>query len=161
MKLWESGVMSQSTPRSLQNAAFYTVGKMFSLRGGAEHRSLKPSQMKRMKNPDRYIYYENVSKTRNGSFKKLYVPTKVVPVYACPEAEEKCPVSILDMYLSKLPKDAFEKALFCVRPLSVVPTNSDDPWYTAVPTGRDTLHKKLNDMCLRAGVEGKKTNHSL
>ena len=62
---------------------------------------------------------------------------------------------------SKLPKDAFEKDLFYVRPLSIVPSNSDDPWYTAVPTGRDTLHKKLNDMCFRAGVEGKKTNHSL
>ena len=46
-------------------------------------------------------------------------------MYVCPEAKEKCPVSILDKYLSKLPKDAFEKDLFYVRPLSVMPTNSD------------------------------------
>ena len=60
-KLWDSGLMSQTTPRSLQNAASFTVGKMFCLRG-AEHRSLKLSRLKRMKNPDRYVYYENVSK---------------------------------------------------------------------------------------------------
>ena len=100
-----------------------------------------------MKNPDRYVYYENVSKTRNGSFKKLHVPTKVVPVYACPEVEEKCPVSILDKYLSKLPKDAFKKDLFYVRPLSVVPTNSDDPWCTAVPIGRD-LYTRSSMTCV-------------
>ena len=33
MKLWESRVVSVATPRGLQNAAFLTVGKVFSLRG--------------------------------------------------------------------------------------------------------------------------------
>ena len=61
--------MGLSTPTSLQNAAFFTAGKMFSLREGAEHRSLKPSQLRRLNNPDRYVYHENVSKNRNGSFK--------------------------------------------------------------------------------------------
>ena len=36
-KLWNSGVLSLSTPKTLQNAAFYTIGKMFCLRGGVEH----------------------------------------------------------------------------------------------------------------------------
>ena len=51
MKLWESGVVGVATPRALQNAAFLTVGKVFSLRGGVEHRSLKVSQLKRTTNP--------------------------------------------------------------------------------------------------------------
>ena len=102
-KLWNSGIVGLTTPKSLQNAAFFIVGKMFTLRGGIEHRSLKPSQIKREHNPDHYIYYENVSKNQNGSFKKLHVKRKVVPVYACPEAGERCPVHNLDKYIQKLP----------------------------------------------------------
>ena len=44
-KLWSSGVMGESTPKALQNATFFVVGKMFSLRGGAEHRNLKISHV--------------------------------------------------------------------------------------------------------------------
>ena len=74
---------------------FFTVGKMFCLRGGVEHRVLKLSQLKRMDSPNRYIYYENVSKNHNGSFKQLHVKSKVVPLFACPEAGDWCPVKIL------------------------------------------------------------------
>ena len=60
-KLWRSGVMGMKTPKALQNAAFFIVGKMFCLRDGVELRELKPSQVQRHMNPDRYIYSENVS----------------------------------------------------------------------------------------------------
>ncbi len=35
-KLWDSGVMGDSTPRALQNTTFFIVGKMCPLRGGEE-----------------------------------------------------------------------------------------------------------------------------
>ncbi len=85
--------MNTSTPRGLLNAAFYTVGKMFCLKGGQEHRFLKLSQIQRTE--VKYIYRENVSKNRNGSFKQLHVQKKVVPVYPNPDIGERCPVSIL------------------------------------------------------------------
>ena len=151
-KLWDSGVMGSTTPRALQNAAFYTVGKMFCLRGGMEHRSLKLSQLQWLRDPDRYVYYENVSKNRNGSFKQLHIRGKVVPVYACPEAGGRCPVSILDKYLSKLSPETVEKDLFYVRPLEQVPTNPLDPWYASVPVGKGTLRKKLSIMCKQAVI---------
>ena len=75
-KLWQNGVMGTSTPRSLQNAAFFIVGKMFCLRGGKELRELKFSQVTRHRNPDSYEYTEHVSKTRNGTFRKLHVNNK-------------------------------------------------------------------------------------
>ncbi len=59
---------------------------MFSLRG-VELRELKPSQVQRHTDPDRYVYTENVSKTRSGTFKKLHVPNKVVPLFGGPEEE--------------------------------------------------------------------------
>ena len=56
---------------------FFVIGKMFSLRG-QELRELKLSQVVRHDNPDRYEYTEHVSKTRNGTFKKFHVQSKVV-----------------------------------------------------------------------------------
>ena len=35
------------------------------------------------------------------------------------------------------------------------------PWYTATPIGKHTLNDKVKKMCLTAGVQGNKTNHSL
>ena len=71
---------------------------------------LKLSQLKRMTNPDHNVYTEKVSKIRNGS-------CKVNPVLACSAAGERCLFRILDLYISKLPPQAFEKDLFYVRPL--------------------------------------------
>ena len=145
-----------TTPKTLQNAAFYGVGKMFALRGGIEHRSLKLTQLKRLSSPDRYVYYENVSKNRNGSFKKINIKSKVVPVYACPEAGERCLVYILDKYISKLPSFAVDKDVFYVRPLHKLPIDSPAPWYAATPVGRATLHKNIRLMCQQAGIHGNK-----
>ena len=109
-QLWESGVLNVTTPRGLQNAVFYTIGKLFCLRGGKEHRALKLSQLQR--DSDKYVYHENVS---NGSFKQLHVRSKVVPVYSCPEAGQRCPLYLLDFYISKLPEEAKKQDLVHVR----------------------------------------------
>ena len=65
-KLWDTGVMGTKNPKALQNAVFYIVGKHFSLRGGAELRNLKRSQIVRFHNPDRYVYHEHVSKIQTA-----------------------------------------------------------------------------------------------
>ena len=161
MKLWSSGEMALDTPVALQNAVFYTVGKFFCLRGGQEHRSLRISQFIRLEEPDRYVYHENTSKNRNGSFKQLHVKPKVVPLYAVPKAGDRCPVMIIDKYINKLPKDAFKKDLFYVRPLPTLPKNDIQPWYSSVPVGKNTLNNKIKLMCERAKIVGNKTNHSL
>ena len=158
-QLWESGVLNVTTPRGLQNAVFYTIGKLFCLRGGKEHRALKLSQLQR--DSDKYVYHENVSKNRNGSFKQLHVSSKVVPVYSCPEAGQRCPVYLLDLYISKLPQEAKEQDLVYVRPLEKQPHDTSKPWYSAVPIGNHTLQQMVKKMCSDAGISGHKTNHSL
>ena len=158
-QLWESGVLNTTTPKGLQNAVFYAIGKIFCLRGGQEHRALRLSQLQR--DGDKYVYYENVSKNRNGSFKQLHINSKVVPMFPCPEAQGRCPVHLLDLYISKLPKEAKEKDLFYVRPLDKKPQDPNLPWYSAVPLGKHTLQQKVRNMCAEAGVSGNKTNHSL
>lgn len=103
-----------------------------------------------------------MSKNSNGSFKKLKVKPKVVPLYAVPDAGERCPVGIIDKYIDKLPKEAFKKDLFYVRPLSNVPFGETaDPWFSSVPVGKNTLNNKIKTMCEKAKIKGSKTNHCL
>ena len=66
--LWDNGVLGDDTPERLLNAVFYYNGKNLRLRGGTEHRSLKLSQITRSKDPDKYTY------TENGSKSGLYEP---------------------------------------------------------------------------------------
>ena len=68
---------------------------------------------------------------------------KVVPLYAVPEAGERCPVKIVDKYIDKLSKDAFKKDLFYVRPLQVIPLCETDPWFSSVPVGKNILNRKI------------------
>lgn len=117
--MWDSGVLNTTTPRGLQNAIFYVFGKTFCLRGGQEHGALKLSQLQR--DHDKYVYYKNVSKNQNGSFKQLHVNSKVVPVFPCPEAGQRCPMYLLDLYISKLPEEAKQNDLLYIRPLEKKP----------------------------------------
>ena len=160
-RLWKSGVLGDGDPKSLQNAVFYALGKTLCLRGGIEHRALKLSQLERRRQPDHYVYIENVSKNRNGSFKQLHVKGKTVPVYKCPELGSKCPVYLLDKYISKLPPKAIENDVFYVRALDKVPSDPAAPWYSVAPIGKHTLSDKVKKMCNTAGIVGHKTNHSL
>ena len=135
------------------------------MRGGEEHRNLKLSQLKAdtvdVDGSRRrcYVYTEHGSKNRSGGLGQLHLENKVVHHFEIPEAGERDYVRILYLYLSKLPKAAFEKDLFYVRPVSVC--KPDQPWYTSVPVGKNKLSSMVKTMCSLAGIEGNKTNHSL
>ena len=124
-------------------------------------REFSLSQLKRLNGPDRYVYTENVSKTNSGTFKRLSIQNKVVPVYACPDAKERCAVYLLDLYISKLPPRVLTDDIFYVRPLDMVPSDPSKPWYSTTAVGKNQLEKKLAKICKRAGISGNITNHSL
>ena len=160
-QLWESGVLNVSTPTGLLRAVFYMCGKCFCLRGGLEHRHLSVSQLKRLTDPDRYLYLEHSSKNRPGGVDRVKLDHKSVRIVANSSVGERCPVFILDKYISKLPNPAIEKELFYCRPLPSIPKVVNDPWYVAVPIGKNVLAKMVSTICDEAGISGKKTNHSL
>ena len=147
------------------NCVFFYNGKNLCLRGGDEHRQLKLSQLRRdvtsvdgvQKNC--YIYTEHGSKNRSAGLGQLHLENKVVRHFEVLEAGDKDYVKILDLYVSKLPIEAIERDNFYVRPLSV--GEDGKPWFTSVPVGRNKLATMVKAMCSAAGVEGKKTNHSL
>ena len=152
---------------TLQTAIFFCNGQNFCLRGGEEHRNLKLSQFEHLRDPDSYLYHENCSKNRSGTFRQLHVSSKVVPIYCTCDHEistldERCHVHFLDLYIRKLPEEIrSEQGLFYVRPLQLKPLHELLPWFCDVPVGKNTLQSKLKTMCAHAGIEGNKTNHSL
>ena len=162
--LWEKGVLGVlgiDTPECLLRAVFFYNGKTFCLRGGKEHRALKVSQIVRCYNPDHYIYTENGSKNRSGGFNELRLQNKTVPIFRSSEAGDRCHVSILDKYLSKLPPAAFEKDVFYMKPLGDhIVADPSKPWYGVQPCGENKLSGMVKSMFAMIGVSGK-TNHSL
>ena len=159
--MWAKGVLGIDTPESLLSTVFYYNGKNFCLRGGKEHRALKLSQIVRHHDPAHYVYTENGSKNRSGSFNQLRVESKSVPVFPCAEAGVRCHVAILDKYISKLPPFASEKDVFYLKPLGVyVVSHPSKPWYVSQACGENKLSGMVKSMFAMIGVSGK-TNHSL
>lgn len=143
---------------------FFYNGKNFLLRGGAEHRDLKLSQIKKNTSEGRvcYSHTENSSKNRGAGVRQLDASHKVVHQFKQDNMGERCHVLILDTYFSKLPACAWDQDTFYLRPLCKVPESSDySSWFTAVLVGKNTLSKMVKTMCEQACIPGKKTNHSL
>ena len=155
-QLWNSKVLGVHSPLALIRAVFFYVGKTFCIRGGEEQRRLKRSQFRRSYEPDCYTYVENGSKNRTGV--NVRDDNKVVPVFACPEAQPRCLAFLLDTYFDKFSQQSIEMDLFYLRPKKSPKTNI---WYDNIPIGRDKLKSFLEDMCREAGITEKKTNHSL
>ncbi len=151
--LWEKGLMGVDSPLQLQRAVFYYVGKLFCISGGrGQKRSLRLSQFRRGWNPDKYTY---VCGTNKGDYLD-----KEVSIISSPQAGNRCLVHLLDLYMSKLPRYAFEKDNFYIRPKAEAPRDVDSPWYEAIPVGKEKLRTMIRDMCASAGL-GLKSNHSL
>ncbi len=159
-KLWESGVIGVDTPKSLQCAIFFYVGKRFCLRGGEEQRKLGPSNFVRSFDPDCYTYFEHGSKNRSGGLAELRVENKTVPCYSVPDQSPRCLVYLLDLYIGKLPLYATSNDVFYCRPKSTVPANEHAPWYECAPVGKNKLASMVKEMCFDANID-LKTNHSL
>ena len=84
--------------------------KIFSLHGCVEMRQFKISQIKRTPiQTNTCMYMDFVSKNSSGTYKKLHIANRVVPAFACPQADECCPVHVLDLYFSKMPQEAFSQ----------------------------------------------------
>ena len=62
--------------------------------------------------------------------------------------------------MERLPDDAKLKDAFYFAPLQKFSSEKGEPWFSAVPVGKNTLDRIVKDSCEEAGVAGK-TNHSL
>ena len=69
---------------------------------------------------------------------------------------------LLQVYMSKLPKKAFEQDILYMKPLCKLPKSPMDPWYSEVPMGHNVLDKFLKKILDEANIDTtNKSNHSL
>ena len=119
--------------------------------------SLTPSQFVRSEEPDCYTYYvEHGSKNRSGGPSQLRVEIKTIPVYSVPDKVPQCLVFLLDLYLAKLPKYAFENDVFYCCPKTYIPRSPEEPWYDCCPVGKNTLANMVKDCVWRPGLWNRK-----
>ena len=78
-------------------------------------------------------------------------------VFAEPESD-RCPVRIIDTYLSKLPENP---PAFYLQWLPRVPADAAQPWYKRVQVGINPLKKMMPTISERANLPIRYTNHSL
>ena len=163
-KLWLSSILTITTPKGLQRAVFYYIGKCFCVRGGQEQRNLGPSHFRFLTNPgcDPHcvIYEEHGSKNHPGGLKDLRVDNKTVPCHAMPEQSPKRLVFLLNLYIKRLPKYAFVHDVLYLRPKPKCPADPDAPWYEEKPVGKNTHSTMMKGMSVECGI-ATKTNHSL
>ena len=106
-------------------------------------------------------YTEHGSKNQPGGSKQLNLENKMVRYYAQPQLGDHCHVSLLKLYISKLPPSLEGKDIFYCKPLKVI-KNKSQPWFTAVPIGHNTLSSKLKSIFTEAELSTEnKSNHSL
>ncbi len=160
--MWESGALGTDMPDRLLQTVFYTMGLHFSLRGGQEHRDLRVEQVTRVPADGygvetHYQYVENGSKNYQGRFSEVGQKNKIVCAYA-QLGSLRCPVRILDLYLSKLPSNA---SAFYMQPMPQLPKLPSKPWYKVTPVGVKPLKGIMAKISGLAGLTVTYTNHSL
>ena len=160
-KLWESDQLGLDSPSSLLNNVWFSNTKLFGFRGSHESRQLRwgDVSLKNDENGDQFLEFnERETKTRDGNstHHRSFQP-KMFPNTSRPE---RCPIKAYELYASKRP------ASMC---------NPDSPyylginhgrkteglWYKSQPMGKDKLGCMMSHMAKKAGLVGKKTNHSV
>ena len=110
--LWDTGVLGEDTPDKLRSTVLFLIGLNVGLRAGDEHYNLRrdspelASQFSFQRNDkgERCLVYQEdtTTKTNDGGLNHMHKEHKVVWVYPR-EDSRKCPVRLVDKYISLLP----------------------------------------------------------
>ena len=161
-RLWDLGVLSTHTPKGLLRAVYYLNAKNFRIFGANAHRTLKLSQIKRQLSPQRYVYTPSATDLgteQSGVMLMMKKKNKdTIVVNSSVEKGNRCHVRVLDVYLQKIPPEAFERDVFYLQPIK----HFDYPpegvrWFTTQPVGKNSLGAMVREMCADAGIEGART----
>ena len=162
-KLFNSGILGESSPLQLLRTVIYMIGLHCALRGGVEHNNLRRPGCNSQLSIDydcigreKIVYKEDpLQKTNQGglSSKKN---NKVVYVYPA-SRRDRCPIYHYKKYLGLLPQSKSCKKLYLRCKKNALPT----VWYCDQPYGVNKLKSTVREICKEAGLEGHFTNHSL
>ena len=147
----------------------FVLGINLALRAGNEHYNLrrhspeKASQLTFERDTisgKRCLVYreDTVTKTNDGGLANMKKERKVVWIFPN-ESPLRCPVRLVDKYMSLLPDvGKSKKSNFYLRSLE---KPNPAQWYGDQPVGKNTLTKVVSKLLKSANLDGYFTNHSL
>ena len=162
-RMWSSGTLGEDNPEKLINTVLYLLGVHFGLRAADEHKSLKiDCQFKVLYDESvglKYIYYRELSsKCNQGGISDRNIPPKTGRAYQNVVNSDRCIVRLFEKYVSVRPDhDPRCSKDFYLRPLAVP---NGDVWFSCQPRGIHTLQKVVKNMSVKAGIIGRRSNHS-
>ena len=162
--LWNLGLLGQHCPEVLLNTVIFMLGKGCALCAGKEHYALRRppynSQFTFMHDDEGQVflrYCEDIGmKTNRGGIKHRKIKAKQVDVYPAMNPE-RCPLRVILLYLSKLPKAGTCESFYLQPHKKYNPSS----WYQDRPAGVNRLRDCIKDLFFKAGLPGFYTNHSL
>ena len=159
--LWSHGLLGDSTPEALLNSVWLMLSMHMSLRGRDQHYKLTYGDLEVKETTDgkRYVQFnERDTKTRTGDTgqgTRAFRPK----MWSTPHNPEQCPVQLFELYLSKRPTDYCDDD----SPFYLAINYDAKPggfWYKRQKLGMNRLGNIMKIMASKAGLQGKKTNHS-
>ncbi|XP_067875608.1 activating transcription factor 7-interacting protein 1-like isoform X3 [Heterodontus francisci] len=155
-KIRTSGVLGLHTPLALVNKVWFDLQLHFAKRGREILRDLPPDAfvIKRDPNGRRYAMLKYTGKNRSRQD-----PLKLGRMYDMP-GDVNCPVTSLELYISKLPPDP---PAFYLHPLKLTPEQlrEQSVWYKREPMGVNYLGSMMPRISIAARLSQRYTNHSL
>ena len=164
--LWSKGVLGEDTPDKLRHTVLFLLGMNVCLRAVEEHYQLRrdsvkePGQLSFVTNPRgvRCILYQedSITKTHDGGLKDMRRDRKTVWIYPHKTDINRCPVRLIEKYLSLCPKNC-KKSNFYLQSLQRI---TPQQWYSVQVVGQNTIGKVVKNLMKDAGISGFFTNHS-
>ena len=162
-KLFQTKVLGCDSAEQLLNTVIYMMGMHLALTGGVEHNRLRRPGFNSQivvgtdsRGKECLIYNEDpLHKTNQGGLK--CIPKKKV-MYVYPSANvQRCPVNVFKKYIRLLPAPKSCAKLY----LRARQKPTPNIWFCDQPLGSNKVSSAVKNMCKKAGLVGKFTNHSL
>lgn len=163
--LYAAGQFGLSSPEALQRTLWWHMTVLFGHRGRDESRQLKwgDVQLKTDSSGTEYLEFnERLTKTRDGastSGSRAFSPK----AFENKENKDRCPVAAYKLFAARRPEAMMkpDSPFFLTINHRWSPDSATEKqWYANMQMGKNLLSSMLKTACERAGIQGKRTNHS-
>ena len=168
--LWNQGVLGEDNPDKLRATVLFLIGINCGMRAGDEHYDLHrdgPSKKSHIsfkcnEAGQHCVVYEEdtITKTNDGGINSLRKDRKIVWINPNVTNVSRCPVRLIDKYISLLPPVKSESSRHNFYLHSMERPNPAQ-WYTSQVVGLNTLKKTVSELLKNAKLDKFFTNHSL
>ena len=161
-QMYKTGQFGYETPEALQRTMWWHTTVLFGHRGRQESRQLCWGDIL-LKQDDRgeeYLeFHERLTKARSGGSaadSRSFTPK----AWKNREDPARCPVECYRRFIEHRPEGMMDANSPFYLAIKHNRRPEDPIWFSKGPLGKNTLTQMMKSGCEKAGVEGRKTNHS-